>query len=82
MGVFLDVVWNHASSDNILNLYDGYKGNTGLGIYFYDDGRAQTPWGPRFNYDSAPVSKYILDSINMWLSEYHITGFRWDSTVL
>lgn len=81
IGVFLDVVWNHASEDNILNLYDGFKGNTGLGIYFYDDGRAQTPWGPRFNYDSAAVSQYILDSINMWLKDYHITGFRWDSTV-
>lgn len=74
-------MWNHASSDNILNLYDGYKGSTGLGIYFYDDGRAETPWGPRFDYDNAVVSQWIVDSIDMFLTDYHISGFRWDSTV-
>lgn len=92
MGVILDLVWNHADGKNILQYYDGpsssshSKNNTPFdsennGIYFYSDGRAETPWGPRFNYDSPEVTQYILDSVQMWLTEYHISGFRWDSTV-
>eukprot|EP01126_Amoeba_proteus_P014208 TRINITY_DN1616_c0_g1_i7.p1 TRINITY_DN1616_c0_g1~~TRINITY_DN1616_c0_g1_i7.p1 ORF type:complete len:447 (-),score=87.16 TRINITY_DN1616_c0_g1_i7:54-1394(-) len=81
MMVLLDVIWNHASSDNILSTYDGYKGSSNSGIYFFEDSRASTPWGPRWNYEDPSVSSYILDNTRMWIEEYHISGFRWDSTV-
>jgi 1,4-alpha-glucan branching enzyme len=52
------------------------------GIYFY-----QTPpclpiaytWGPRPDYGTPQVSQYITDDITMWMNEYHVDGFRWDS---
>jgi 1,4-alpha-glucan branching enzyme len=80
IAVLLDIVWNHMDGgSNILYQYDGTGNN---GIYFYENAPyASTPWGPRPNYDSSPVYQYILDSIQMWLTEYHISGFRWDSTV-
>jgi 1,4-alpha-glucan branching enzyme len=54
---------------------------SGNGIYFYEDGRAESPWGPRWNYDDANVKQYIIDNVRMWLTEYRLSGFRWDSTV-
>jgi 1,4-alpha-glucan branching enzyme len=46
IAVFLDVVMNHVGpSDNALWQYDGWSENEGGGIYFYQDGRAETPWG-------------------------------------
>eukprot|EP00456_Euglypha_rotunda_P076431 TRINITY_DN7153_c0_g1_i3.p1 TRINITY_DN7153_c0_g1~~TRINITY_DN7153_c0_g1_i3.p1 ORF type:complete len:222 (+),score=19.33 TRINITY_DN7153_c0_g1_i3:45-668(+) len=81
IAVILDVVWNHMSGNNILENYDGNGGSSGNGIYFYQGQFANTPWGPRPNYDNSAVFQYITDNIQMWLSEYHISGFRWDSTI-
>eukprot|EP01091_Cochliopodium_minus_P011834 TRINITY_DN3458_c0_g1_i1.p1 TRINITY_DN3458_c0_g1~~TRINITY_DN3458_c0_g1_i1.p1 ORF type:complete len:658 (-),score=155.48 TRINITY_DN3458_c0_g1_i1:71-2044(-) len=82
IGVILDVVWNHMDSNNALISFDGYNGTTGNGIYFYDTSQdANTDWGPRPNFGNSEVSSYILDSITMWIQEYHVSGFRWDSTV-
>ena len=82
IGVMIDVVWNHADGGNALKAYDGYTGGAGNGIYFYEDStNANTAWGPRFNYGTPQVAQYILDSIKMFIQEYHISGFRFDSTV-
>ncbi len=57
----------------------------GGGVYFYqasyDEAFAYCcgPWGPRPDYDTPQVSQYILDNFTMFLSEYHVDGFRWDS---
>ncbi|MGO9525984.1 MAG: LamG-like jellyroll fold domain-containing protein [Verrucomicrobiia bacterium] len=57
----------------------------GGGIYFYQGSYDEafawccSPWGPRPDYDTAQVSQYITDNFTMFLSEYHVDGFRWDS---
>jgi 1,4-alpha-glucan branching enzyme len=82
LAVLLDVVQNHYSPTD-LDLWD-FDGWTGGGYdggdYFYHQpGLCCTPWGPRPNYSRQPVREYIQDNFNMWLEEYHVDGFRWDT---
>lgn len=77
IGVIMDVVYNHTytGEDSFFNLT--------VPNYYYridDDGN----W---FNYSAcgndtasehAMYSKYMVDSIYYWASEYHIDGFRFD----
>lgn len=82
IGVMLDVVWNHADGGTALKDYDGYAGSAGNGIYFYETSlNGETFWGPRPNFGSPEVAAYIVDSVDMWMNDYHISGFRWDSTI-
>lgn len=75
-------MWNHADGGNILKDFDTYDGAAGNGIYFYEGSNtAETFWGPRPNFNTTQVAEYIQDSIEMWIKEYHIAGFRWDSTI-
>jgi 1,4-alpha-glucan branching enzyme len=62
--------------------FDGWGiGNSG-GIYFYPDDRSQTPWGDtRPDYGRGEVRQFIRDSVIMWLTEFHLDGIRWDSTL-
>ncbi|MBE2180994.1 MAG: alpha amylase C-terminal domain-containing protein [Chthoniobacterales bacterium] len=74
--VQLDVVHNHwnAPGDGVWE-FDG-PGN----IYFYADARRRwTPWGSRPDYSKPEVRRYIQDNIRMFLDEFRIDGFRWDS---
>jgi 1,4-alpha-glucan branching enzyme len=82
LAVILDVVYNHfGPTDLVLWQFDGWRENDLGGIYFYNDGRAHTPWGEtRPNYASDPVRQYIRDNALMWLEEYRIDGLRWDGT--
>jgi len=44
--VIVDVVYNHFGPDDLgLRRFDGWSGNGGGSIYFYNDWRASTPWG-------------------------------------
>lgn len=82
LAVVLDVVHNHWGPwDLATNQFDGwhttqYPG----GIYFYDSANWTSPYGPRPNFSSPVVAQYIADSVAMWLAEYRVDGFRWDST--
>lgn len=82
LAVLLDVVHNHyGPSDLDLWNFDGWTGggNQG-GIYFYQDaGLCCTPYGSRPNYSRQPVRDYIQDNFRLWLDEYHVDGFRWDT---
>lgn len=82
IAVILDVVYNHLGpGDLALWQFDGWQENGLGGIYFYNDDRANTPWGdtrPNYGYD--PVRQYIRDNALMWMEEYHIDGLRWDGT--
>jgi 1,4-alpha-glucan branching enzyme len=67
-----------------LNLwqFDGWQENGKGGIYFYNDYRAETPWGStRPDYGRAEVRRFIHDNARMWLDEYHVDGLRYDSTL-
>ena len=72
LSVFLDVVYNHL----------GPEGNylAEFGPYFTD--RYATPWGPAVNYDgtgSEGARRHVIENGRMWVSEFHIDGFRLDA---
>jgi 1,4-alpha-glucan branching enzyme len=82
MGVVLDVVYNHfGPSDLDLWQFDGWSENGQGGIYFYNDWRAETPWGmTRPDYGRKEVRQFVRDNALMWLEEYHVDGLRFDAT--
>lgn len=82
IAVILDVVYNHLGPGDLdLWRFDGWHENEGGGIYFYNDERADTPWGhTRPDYGRAEVRQYLRDNALMWLDEYHVDGLRWDAT--
>ena len=81
IAIIVDVVYNHLGpSDLDLWQFDGWSENGKGGIYFFNDGRAQTPWGEtRPDYTRGEVRQYILDNVRMWFDEYHADGLRWDA---
>ena len=81
LAVFVDVVHNHyGPSDLDLWQFDGWSENNLGGIYFYNDGRAHTPWGTtRPDFGRPEVRAFIHDQIRMFADEYRIDGCRWDS---
>ena len=83
IGVILDVVYNHfGPSDLSLWQFDGWSENELGGIYFYNDWRAETPWGSnRPDYGRNEVRQFIFDNALMWLDKYHVDGLRFDMTL-
>ena len=81
IAVVLDVVYNHfGPGDLALWQFDGWQENDGGGIYFYNDWRAETPWGHnRPDYGRPEVRRYILENALMWLEDYHCDGLRMDA---
>ncbi|MGA2029260.1 MAG: alpha-amylase family glycosyl hydrolase [Verrucomicrobiota bacterium] len=86
IAVLLDVVHNHyGPSDLDMWNFDGYSGGGPLGgggIYFYESNTNLqiTPYGDtRPNFSSNQVCNFIQDNFTMWLNEYHVDGFRWDT---
>lgn len=82
IGVILDVVYNHFGPGDLdLWKFDGWSENDQGGIYFYNDWRAETPWGmTRPDYGRKEVRQFIRDNVMMWLNEYHVDGLRFDAT--
>ncbi|TLV02630.1 alpha-amylase family glycosyl hydrolase [Dyadobacter luticola] len=80
IAVILDVVYNHfGPSDLDLWQFDGWSENDGGGIYFYNDWKAETPWGStRPDYGRGEVRQYIHDNAMMWLRDYQVDGLRMD----
>ncbi len=81
IGVIVDVVYNHFSSETDLWQYDGWSENNRGGIYFYNDARGDTPWGGRPDYGRPEVRQFFLDNVAMWFTEFKIDGLRVDSTI-
>jgi 1,4-alpha-glucan branching enzyme len=84
IGVILDVVYNHFGPDTSLDLwqFDGWNQDGKGGIYFYNDWRAETPWGStRPDFGRPEVQQYILDNVKMWLHDCRVDGLRVDSTI-
>lgn len=83
IAVILDVVYNHfGPSDLGIWQFDGWSENGMGGIYFYNDWRANTPWGdtrPDFGRDE--VRSYIRDNAMMWLETFGVDGLRWDMSI-
>jgi 1,4-alpha-glucan branching enzyme len=83
IAVIVDVVYNHLGpSDLDLWRFDGWAEGDGGGIYFYNDDRAETPWGAtRPDYGRGEVRTFLRDSAITWLEEFRCDGLRFDSTV-
>ncbi len=84
IGVILDVVYNHFGPDKNLDLwdFDGWHAEGMGGIYFYNDWRAETPWGnTRPDFGRPEVRQYILDNVAMWIHDCRVDGLRVDSTI-
>jgi 1,4-alpha-glucan branching enzyme len=83
IAVILDVVYNHfGPSDLDLWRFDGWGEADKGGIYFYNDWRAETPWGDtRPDYGRPGVRQFIRDNALFWLEEYGIDGLRFDMTL-
>ncbi|MCB1069416.1 MAG: alpha amylase C-terminal domain-containing protein [Kiritimatiellae bacterium] len=82
IAVFMDVVHNHyGPSDLSLWQFDGWNQNNLGGIYFYNQyDKASTWWGDtRPDFGRSEVRSFIRDQIFMFVEEFHISGFRWDS---
>lgn len=82
MSVIIDAVYNHFGPGDLdLWQFDGWSENSGGGIYFYQDRRANTPWGnTRPDYGREEVRQFLIDNALMWFEEYHADGLRWDGT--
>ncbi len=83
LAVHLDIVHNHYGPENLdLLQFDGTGNPDNGGIYFYEGpGIGMTPWGPRVRFEQPMVQRFIRDNALMWMNEYRVDGFRWDSTV-
>ncbi len=81
VAVLLDIVHNHYGPGDIaVWQFDQRLPETDGGIYFYsDEERAMTEWGPRPDFSRPEVRAFIVDSVRMFLEEYRVDGFRWDS---
>ncbi|MBU2666565.1 malto-oligosyltrehalose trehalohydrolase [Actinoplanes bogorensis] len=72
LGVVLDVVYNHfGPSGAYAPMFAPYLSQAG-----------SNPWGSSVNLDGPgadEVRRYIVDSVLMWLRDYHIDGLRLDA---
>jgi maltooligosyltrehalose trehalohydrolase len=72
LGVVLDVVYNHfGPSGAYAPMFAPYLSSSG-----------SNPWGSAVNLDgplSDGVRRYIIDSMLMWLRDYHVDGLRLDA---
>ena len=82
IAVFSDLVFNHLGPNDLdLWQYDGWSQNAGGGIFFFQDSRANTPWGnTRPDYGRGEVRSYIRDNALYWLDKYRLDGHRMDGT--
>jgi 1,4-alpha-glucan branching enzyme len=84
IAVILDIVLNHFGPDDLdssLLRPDGWSQNGMDGIYFYNDWRGDTHFGPRPDYGRPELRHFLRDNAMMWLQEYRVDGLRFDSTV-
>lgn len=82
IGVIMDVVYNHFGPGDLdLWRFDGWSDlHHDGGIYFFDNKRAQTPWGnTRPDYGRPEVRQYIRDNALFWLNKYRVDGLRFDA---
>ena len=80
MAVTVDIVHNHWGPDDLATWqFVGGGVDRGGGYFYEDEERAHTEWGPRPNFGREEVRQFVHGSVRMFLEEYHVDGFRWDS---
>ncbi len=75
IGVIMDVVYNHTYSadSNFTKIVPNYYYRYNNGVLSNGSGCGNETASER-----SMVSKFIVDSVNYWLDEYHLDGFRFD----
>ena len=81
--VILDVVYNHTSEGNQYGPTISFRGQSNEAYYhlvqkdkqYYMD---YSGCGNTFNANHPVVTKYIIESLEYWVSECHVDGFRFD----
>ena len=63
--------------------FDGWFQPPWQGIHFYQDDRAETPYGSdnRPDFGRSEVRQVLRDNAMSWLHEFRIDGLRFDSTI-
>lgn len=82
IAVLADLVFSHIGPNDMdIWQYDGAGSDGRGGIYFYDDDRANTPWGDtRPDFNESNVRNWIRDNVAYWLGEFRMDGIRMDGT--
>lgn len=80
LAVILDVVFNHTFIHQHINETVFEKIVPGYYYRFYEDGSISngTGCGNDIASEKIMVRKFILDTVDYWLSEYKVDGFRFD----
>jgi len=81
--VILDVVYNHSSEGNHNGPTISFRGQANEAYYHLVPGDKQyymdySGCGNTFNANHPVVTKYIIESLEYWVSECHVDGFRFD----
>ncbi|ROH96217.1 alpha-amylase family glycosyl hydrolase [Chryseobacterium daecheongense] len=87
IAVILDIAFNHATGRSpLVRLWnidpdgDGYGDVAANNPYFNQVPKHSYNVFNDFNHTSAATKYYVERSLQQWLTEYHIDGFRWDLT--
>ncbi len=83
IAVITDCVFNHFGPGDLpacLWQFDGWQERGQGGIYFYNDERGLTDWGPRPDFGRPEVRRFIRDYVMLLVEECHCDGLRIDST--
>lgn len=78
VAVLLDMVFNHTSNsfNPLWQLVLTSPGDSSGGLYF----SGSTPWGNRVATERPDVQAMLIDACRLFLTEYHVDGFRFDAT--
>lgn len=85
LAVLMDVVfsiWDTSRDSTVFNWENSSSPAYPGGEYFYDLAHYISAWGSRPNYSLDHIggpAGYIAGVMHMWVDEYHVDGFRWDS---
>jgi len=87
IAVILDIAFNHAFGRNpMVRMWmndpegDGWGAPSSENPYFNTTARHSYSVGDDFNHASTLTRNYVKQTINHWITEFKIDGFRWDLT--
>ncbi|WP_317046263.1 alpha-amylase family glycosyl hydrolase [Flavobacterium sediminis] len=87
IAVILDIAFNHAFGRNpMVRMWmndpdgDGWGGPNTDNPYFNTIAKHSYSVGEDFNHTSADTKEYVKRTVQYWIEEFKIDGFRWDLT--